>query len=270
MTTETRTAPLEIALTHARLGRCVFPIAITRGPAPEHKVRKTPLVKWSTEATCDEAAVLAQWQGRRGALAVGWRLPDGVAVVDVDDPALFAATGYALPDTATQRSISGRGWHSLYLTDERAVAQVTRQAEGFDTRVGGKGMVGLYALDSFDSEVAAAPAWLYDLKREARPVTDEPISSRTDILALAGRLRWAGLDGDEIEAVLIGRLGDGRIYDADESDPWDDGHMTGIAQDIGSKPSHERDAPGPVITLRSATRNRRPTVLGSRRGWRQR
>lgn len=255
--------PIEIALAHARRGRCVFPIAITRGPAPDFKVRKTPLVKWSTEATCDEGEVLAQWQGRRGALAVGWRLPEGTAVVDVDDRVLFKSTGLVLPGTATQASISGRGYHALYTTDGRPVAQVTRQAEGFDTRVGGKGMVGLYALDSFAGEVAAAPDWMYGLRKASRAVTDDPISGRLDILALAGRLRWAGLDGDEIEAVLIGRLDDGRIYSEDPGDPWDDGHMTGIAQDIGSKASHDRDAPGPVLTLRSKSKHARR----AQRGW---
>ena len=237
----------DLALHHAALGRRVFPFRVERTPSGGR--RKVPLVRWTVEATSDPGAVRALWRSVHD--RPGWTLPEGVVVVDIDDPALFAAAGLSVTPTASQSTLRGGGSHHLYSLT-RDVPQVADRSRGFDTRIGGRGWVGLYSAESFAGNVAPAPDWLYDLadSRSASPVTEEPVSSRTEILSLAGRMRWAGLSGDEIESVLLGRLEDGRIYDADPADPWEPEHLARIARDYGQKPVGVHYDGGPLTITR--------------------
>lgn len=93
----------DAALSQVELGRAVFPC---------HWQTKRPLVaRGFKEATCDRN-VVARWWTRWPAAMIG--MPTGAAsgvwVLDVDDPALFAANcPVELP--ATRRCETGKGYH---------------------------------------------------------------------------------------------------------------------------------------------------------------
>jgi hypothetical protein len=245
----------ELAMLHASLGRRVFPFRVERTPAGGR--RKIPLVRWTAEASSDRDDIRRMWTSIHN--RPGWMLPEGVVVVDIDDPALFDAAGLSVTPTASQSTLRGSGSHHLYSVT-RDVPQVADRSRGFDTRVGGRGWVGLYSAESFAGEVAPAPDWLYDLadSRSVSPVTEEPVSSRTEILSIAGRMRWAGMSGDEIEQVLLGRLDDGRIYDADSADPWQPEDVARIAQDFGKKPVGVHYDGGITINFRGKDESKPP------------
>jgi hypothetical protein len=176
--------------------------------------------------------------------------------VDIDDAAAFASAGLSLPPTASQTTVSG-GSHHLYATDGRPVAQTVKAVPGADTRVGGRGFVGVYSADAFSGEVAPAPEWVYGLKAVAAPVaTEGPISSRAEIVGLAGRLRYSGMDADEIASVLVGRLHAGTIYDTDDLRPWEESDLEAIAKDIGSKQPGEWARTPTVTKTKDGIRSR--------------
>ncbi len=228
----TPASQIDTALAHAERGRRVFPYH--RVPQTDGTFQKIPAIKWKDGASAEAEQVQKLWRGK-SRLPAGWALPEGTVVVDIDDPDAYDHERYPLPETASQRT--QRGTHHLYRTDGRSIPQATKVVPGADTRVGGKSFVALYGPESFEGDVADAPEWLYSLARPSgNPATEEPISSRSEILSLAGRLRWAGLSGDEINDVLIGRLEDGRIYAADETDPWGEDDLARIAKDYGQKP----------------------------------
>ncbi len=64
----------------------------------------------------------------------------------------------------------------------------------------------------------------------------ELLTTRDQILSFAGRLRFAGAASSDIEAALLARLADGRIYPSDPSRPWTPDELAAIAADIGGKP----------------------------------
>lgn len=125
---------LEIALAQAALGRRIFPVN-----------GKRPLVKWTMEATTKSRRIMSWWQAWPDA-GVGWALPKGTAVLDIDDPTIFFASGLLL--TPAPGQITTRGFHLLYRLDE---TQDVKQGPipGGDIKVGGKGYVKLYAADAF-------------------------------------------------------------------------------------------------------------------------
>jgi len=112
--TESEDHGLEIALAHARKGRRVFPIRVTG--RPDGGFDKRPLVKWKAGATTDEATIRRWWRQWPDA-SVAWALPDRYVVLDVDDPAEFAATYNPLPDGPRQETIRGGDayhvWHDV-------------------------------------------------------------------------------------------------------------------------------------------------------------
>lgn len=228
---------LEIALAHASLGRRVFPFRLFRPPGSS-RLEKKPYVKWQDRATTD-ADQIRTWGATWPRASWGWVLDPGLVVVDIDDAEAFAATGLSLPETASQATPSG-GSHHLYAGDAR---QTVKEIAGIDTRVGGKGWVGLYAADSFTGEPVAAPDWLLAPKASVGPTqpTDEsPITSRSDILEMVGRWRWAGLSGEEILSGLRSRYASGLITESDETRPWLDSDFAAIAAEFGAK------APGAI------------------------
>jgi hypothetical protein len=244
---------LESALAHAARGRDVFPFSLTRMVDGNGKVKhqKTPRVPWQDKATTDPDAIRMMWRGGSVALP-GWRLPVGLVVVDVDEPQRFADAYLELPTTATQSTPSG-GAHYVYQTDGREVRQTVKEIPGADTRTGGRGWVGLYSADAFtDAPIAAASPWLYDLSRDRVAITtDDVISSRAEILSLAGTFRVWGLIPEEIEALLLRRQELGKLVDADEVWPWSAEDLHRIAFDIGTKPRKAR----PAITIRRSWRS---------------
>jgi hypothetical protein len=66
--------------------------------------------------------------------------------------------------------------------------------------------------------------------------TPERLTTRDEILSFAGRLRFAGGTVADIEAALVARLADGRIYASDPARPWTRNQLVDIAADIGGKP----------------------------------
>jgi hypothetical protein len=176
-------------------------------------------VKWKDVATTDPGQIEA-WRRRWPGCAWGWKLPVGSVVVDVDDQAAFDATGLLLPHTAWQGTVSG-GTHWLY--EGLDVRQTVKVVPGIDTRVGGKGWVGLYADDAFAGPVALAPEWLLDLGPVATAVASEPgppLRTRSEIVSMLGHLRRAGLDEPALLAALLSQYGTGRITESDPSRPW--------------------------------------------------
>jgi hypothetical protein len=224
---------LDIALAHAGRGRRVFPFRLEKRGG---KLTKTPLVKWKERATADESRIRA-WAAKFPRAHWGWVLDEGLIVADVDDAEAFAATRYELPEAPSQTTPSG-GEHRLYRYDGTA-RQTVAEIPGLDTRVGGKGWVGLYSADAFDGDPVSAPVWLL-MERPADeddwkpPTPEEPISTRNEILEFVGRC--AGID----EAILLGQLmamhADGRIVDGDSMRPWTKDDFAPIAREFSRKP----------------------------------
>jgi len=152
---ETSTDFAPIALAHAARGRRVFPWrAVTA--LGKSKPKKQPLVPWQDAATTDEPTIIG-WAKRYPDARVGWTLPEGLAIVDVDDAQ--AAVGLNLPPAPEQRGTLTRsdGLHRLYRVSNGR--QTQGELPGVDTRVGGLGWVALYSADAFTGEPPEAPAW---------------------------------------------------------------------------------------------------------------
>lgn len=225
---------LEIALAHAALGRKVFPMALTAKAGGGFD--KRPIVKWKTEATTNAKAIHQMWKRHPEAVAA-WQLPPGAVIIDVDDAAAFEATGLVLPEAPYQTTPSG-GFHLLF---EGTGKQWTKQIPGLDTRIGERGLVGLYQLDSFTQHpVKEPPAFLVDHERarmaQEAPEPGEQLTTRAEIVALAGRLSRDGLEGEQIDLILRSMLDLGQIYDSNPDDPWTAKTLRQIAMDLGSKP----------------------------------
>lgn len=134
---------LELALAQVALAdsdtwfppRRVFPL---RG--------KTPLVKWTRQATSDPRRVEALWRARSEADGVGWVVPDGFVIVDIDDPEAFLDLGLELPQGPMQTTT--RGVHIAFAVDpQRTVRQ--GPIPGADLKLGGRGYVKIYSADAF-------------------------------------------------------------------------------------------------------------------------
>ena len=205
---------------------------------------KVPRVKWTKESTTDEETIRGWW--RRWPLAMpGWRLPPGVAVVDVDDPAVFEAAGLGV-DLVTASQVTPRGgYHLAYSHDPgRAVRQTVKEIEGADTRVGGLGWVGLYDEGSFSQPMAAAPEWLYGEAPGRRDHSGDELDemgTRDEIIRWVGGLRRARMTGEEILGALFAAREEGRIAALDEARPWRDSDLRAIAREAG------RWEPGPEL-----------------------
>ena len=225
------TTALDIALAQAALGHQVFPFKLTRKRGSK-RWEKTPLVKWTQVATTDEAQI-RRWAATWPRAQFGWRLPEGVVVVDVDHQDAFDATERALAPTARQGTVSG-GSHWLYSDPDGQARQTTNHDEGFDTRVGGKGWVGLYAIDSFAGPVAPAPDWVLEPSDHvAGPEMDAatPITTRHEITRLMGGWRRAGISEKQILAGLREQFEDGRIASSDPARPWVDADLVKLASE---------------------------------------
>jgi hypothetical protein len=246
--TTDRTTPLDIALAAAGRGFGVFPFKLAKRRGST-RWEKTPFVKWTEVATTDEAQI-RKWAASWPRAQFGWRLPPGTVVVDLDDAEAFDRTERDLAPTARQTTVSG-GSHWLYSDPECLARQTTNHDEGFDTRVGGKGWVGLYAIDSFAGDVAPAPEWLLDLGHQVQggPAgEDAPVTTRHGITVLMGAWRRVGMGEKQILAELRERFEDGRIASSDSSRPWTDADFLTLAAEAAKwKPAP--DLP-PVLEVR--------------------
>lgn len=229
---------LDIALHHAALGRRVFPFRLS--PKIGGGLQKRPIVDdWLNVATADEAGVRDLWRGKALRILPGWRLDDSLVVADVDDPQRVADAYLELPETARQTTPSG-GYHLAYrIADGQTVRQTVRKWPGMDTRVGGRGWVGLYSLDAFDGEIADAPQWMYSSPEEEGLTDTFPIDSHYDLLVYAGHMRRAGAGWEEILAAFTAARDTGRLVARVEHWPWSDADLEQIARDIGAKPTVE-------------------------------
>jgi hypothetical protein len=231
--------PVDLALHHAALGRDVFPIAVR---VVEGKRRKVPQVRWTTEASSDPDRVRAMWRSR-GSAMTGWRLPPGLVVADVDDWDAFEATGLELPEAPRQETPSG-GTHLLYRY-QGAARQTVKQVDGLDTRIGGRGIVVLYGVDSFVGDPPDAPDWLLMPRDPSQERDFAELGTRQEIVEWLGSLARAGqLTEGEASALLAAAYQGGRIVDRDPSDPWPRS-FPGLAAQAADW--SRRDAPDPRL-----------------------
>jgi hypothetical protein len=221
-------AVMDIALAHASLGREVFPFKLARARGSD-KWTKTPLVRWTQVATTDEDQI-RKWSATWPRAAWGWKLPLGSVVVDIDDADAFSRTGLTLPATACQTTVSG-GSHHLYTGV--GVRQTVKAVPGIDTRVGGKGWVGLYSPDAFTGEVALAPDWLLEVGDSVATAvaSADVITTRHEITRLMGGWRRLGMGEKGILAELRDRLESGQISSSDPSRPWLDADLIVLAKE---------------------------------------
>jgi hypothetical protein len=171
------TAPADqgyaIALAHAAKGRRVFPWRPTLEPGKSKPTKKPLTVRGHLDATTDERTIIEWWKRWPNAF-VGWALPEGIGLVDVDDPA--KAAGLDLPPAPEQRGTLTRpdGLHRLYAVPDGR--QTQGELPGVDTRVGGAGWVALYSADAFAGEPPPAPDW-FPRERTVPSGTVEPFVS---------------------------------------------------------------------------------------------
>jgi hypothetical protein len=256
-------SPLKEALRLAALGWPVLPVALGK---KGDKVTKTPLLSaWQRRASTDEAEVRAMAWAKAG--AVGIALPVGTMALDVDDVDAFEASGLEVPETHGQVTQS-KGYHRLYRTDGRPVRQTVRELAGADTRVGGHGFVVAWERWDFRPEdLAAAPEWLYAPKaepatRDAAPGGNNPLGTRSELIALAGSLRASGLEREDIYNVLARMANDGRIVDLDPTNPWTAQDLKVIATEAG-KWARGEVLPAPTVRARGRSVDRVPKITDS-------
>lgn len=229
----------EVIAAHQRsLGFVVFPCY---GPGPKFK---RPRVKWQ------DPEPVGGWKFEPNDL-VAVRLPVGYAVLDIDDAALFAASGLAeqLPDnlvSSETRRPGGR--HIFFSTDGRPVPQIVDKNDlGYDTRVGGLGYVIVWNAKSWEpvTKWPAAPEFMYH-KPTGTPVggtspyialktalgaLDGPLVTNDDVFralcAIQGRVK---LDIEVLVAQCIAWLASGKIETRDE--PWQESDFRTIATSV--------------------------------------
>lgn len=157
---------------------------------------------------------------------IGVRLPEGTVVVDIDNDELFKEQGLDLPDTQQTTTHRPGNSHTFYRTDGRTVKQTTKQALGYDTRVGGKGYVIAWNSRSWApvGSWGLAPDWLYKQAETtvSEAASDEPIGTREGLRRMLGGLRRQNptINHNDLVALMLTRQRDGRIVDLDPTKPW--------------------------------------------------
>jgi hypothetical protein len=176
---------LAAALAYADAGLRVFP---TDGKRPPLRFF------WPVEASTDPERIRTWW-ARWPDAGVGWAIPPGVVVADVDPPdgAAYAKAAGGLPHGGPVATTPRGGWHVvLALPDEGPWAQ-RQPAPSVDSRVGGSGYIVLpdarperawFAppgrLEDLVTPAALppAPGWVVDALRDRpreRPAAGEPL-----------------------------------------------------------------------------------------------
>jgi len=245
---------LDDAMRLASLGWPVFPCEKDKTPVGEIVERG------HLDATTHPRRIQTWWKIRPDAL-VGVAIPKGTIALDVDDVEAFTETGLPLDELPGQQTPRG-GYHRFARADQE-VKQTIKRIPGLDTRVGGKGYVIAWQPDSFPSvdQLPGAPDWVYERlgvtaqeKRiEGIEATDADLllgadgaTHREDLIAYAGRLRWAGATTNEIFLALVQAREDGRIVDGRPEDPWTDEHFKQIATEMGKKKGPDK---APILQI---------------------
>ena len=138
-TAQTHSSALEAAVAYARLGYAVFPL--TPGEKRPHG-RLVP--HGLKEASREEATITTWWRSCPGC-GVGILAPEGVLVLDVDDPTAWERLKGEYPtlgDAPRQRTPKG-GYHVfLRLPQGVGLRATVRKLAGVDLRGMGKGVCG--------------------------------------------------------------------------------------------------------------------------------
>jgi hypothetical protein len=178
----------ELALSYAAAGLRVFP---TDGKRPR-------VSSWPADATTD-AERIRGWWSRWPRAGVGWCLPAGVVVADIDPPdgSAYAKAAGGLPHHAPIASTPRRGWHIVMALPDAGPWAQRQLAPSVDARVGGLGYICLP--DGSDGRswrwpnglplsalvdptlLPPAPEWVVERVRDRpRPETDPDAPRRGD------------------------------------------------------------------------------------------
>jgi hypothetical protein len=251
------------AVEYARAGVPVLPFRADK------KGSLLPGRKWKGQATTDEATVrswAALWS-RPGAL-IGTVLDGTRCVLDIDYPDRL---DHEVPDGATR--VGGRG-SQVWLDGEAPyAAEITNRAGDTIGELLGAGHIAILPTPGSKyswaddrrpwHDAPPVPDWARARQGSRNgPATDngEPLTSRNELIALAGELRHLGLSRDAILAALLAMVDDGRIEASDPSWPWAKSDLTKIADEAGKWAAGEFIAP-PRILMNGARASDLDAVL---------
>jgi hypothetical protein len=205
------------------LGHHVYPVRVTED-ANGDKITDFLGIRWQDSEPPDPDTYPARANNLYA------RLQPGTAVLDIDDMDKFKATGLQLPEDATWAP-SRKGVHVFFRTDsDRVVPQIVDPGEtGYDTRVGGKGIVFVWHPEAWTAPGAwvHAPDFLYhrpkvglqELIDGAEPggITF-PLSTDGEIMRWLGSIYTAAMTPADAIALQQQAYLDGRIIATGR--PW--------------------------------------------------
>jgi len=223
--------PLDAALAYAAGGLSVVPWRLDKkGSALVGGV-------WKDKATTDEATI-RRWGRVWAKSLIACVVPAGRVVMDVDYPDRL--DGQALPMSPTR--VGGRG-QQIWLAG--AAPYMTKLPNDAGELLGAGHIAILptpgstYAwLDDrrpWDSDLSPVPGWATAVRKAERESVQDgdappPMTSRNEILGLAGRLAEVGGGYEARLTELLARYGDGRIDESDASRPWTKQDFEAIAK----------------------------------------
>jgi hypothetical protein len=264
---------LAAALTYANRGWPVFPVT-GKAPLTEHGFK---------DATLDEEQILAWWQRHPAAgVAIATGAVSGVLVVDVDAQKGGAGTWKRLvaehgkvPSTAATLT-GGGGSHLLFQHPGDVPSSTGKLGDHVDVRADGgyailppsvheNGRTYKWMQTVEKAGLAEPPAWLIELARDRRngrpsmaPI-DEVIPEgrrRAAMLTVAGKLKRAGLTGEEILPTL-------RELNRRCRPPLDEAELESVAH----KTTIAADPEKSINTVADAAPRPIESVLDVFRGW---
>jgi hypothetical protein len=216
---------LETLLALARAGWELHPLRPgKKQPATEHGLK---------DATTDEATLREWWEARPD---LNWGTPSAT-VADIDDMSQAEAVLATLPDGApTVRTASGN-MHVLMRSDPGRRLPGRLPGRAGEWRARGRGYVVVYdpavMLMNPPDSLPEVPERHYAQGTAAQVSDDEPLTSRNELIALAGSLRRAGLSEPAILDTLVGMYDRGEITEADPSWPWSEADFATVAKEAG-------------------------------------
>jgi Bifunctional DNA primase/polymerase, N-terminal len=193
---------VDAAISYVRAGLEVFPVA-----------GKVPMTTTGFRDACRNRRQIETWWQRWPSANIGWAIPRGVLVLDVDlrhggGESLRALVQEHGPLPPTLESETGGGGSHFFfnLALETKVRQIAGLRPGLDTRCGGRGYVvlppSLHASGrryrwKTNLSPAPAPSWLLEELRPLPPAPPAPYVPPTSPTAVTRRQRYA-------QAVLVG------------------------------------------------------------------
>lgn len=204
------------------------------------------------DATNDPRRAKVWWRAFPDAL-IGVAVPDGMVIVDIDDPAAFGESGYDLPETFGQDTQREGGAHFFYKYPDGypPLKQMVKKVPGADTRVGGKGYVVAWQPANFpDLGVASipdAPDWLWDVSSfdgdeadEVRQPSDAAKGERVVLkigerdnraASIVGSMHRQGIAPEIIRMTLLA-MRDGGQIESSREEPFTDRDVNRIVRSI--------------------------------------